>query len=132
MKSLILAASLTCFAFASTTSYANNSTTLVVKADVWEKSTSGTFIGLDMNTYKVNPKDASLWKSTDGKNFTKVENGQWQEKSGKWVRITGGKVMWSADQGQNWRGLPDWSWQGGDGTWYKLDASWNLLVKKVK
>jgi hypothetical protein len=79
--------------------------------------------------YKLNPKDASVWMSTDGKKWDAVKDGMWQDKEGKWLKIVDKKMLkWSADGGKTWSDVPEWKWEGADGKWYKFDAMWNLWV----
>lgn len=106
----------------------------VVKADVttsvvakWEKSKTGTWAGKNSVWYKLNPKDASLWWSKDGKKWEKSSDGTWQDKEGKWLKIGEKKLWWSKD-GAKWSEVPEWTWEGTDGKWYKFDDKWNLWV----
>ncbi len=99
----------------------------------WTKSTAGTWTGMHDNKkvwYKVNAKDASLWWSTDGKKWEAVKDGMWQDKDGKWLKISDKKLMWSADSGKTWSEVPDWTWQDADGNWCKFDKDWSLWTKK--
>jgi hypothetical protein len=96
---------------------------------VWNKSEAGTWMGTNKIWYKLNPKDASVWMSTDGKKWEAVKDGMWQDKEGKWLKIVDkDQLKWSADGGKTWSDVPEWKWEGGDGKWYKFDASWNLWV----
>src|ERR1700741_1105710 len=67
----------------------------------WEKSSAGTWMGANKTWYKVNPKDASIWWSKDGKKWDAVKDGMWQDKEGKWLKIGDKKLWWSKD-GKEW------------------------------
>lgn len=100
-----------------------------VNDPMWKKSEAGTWMGANKTWYKLNPQDASVWMSTDGKKWDAVKDGMWQDKEGKWLKIVDKKQLkWSADGGKTWSDVPEWKWEGGDGKWYKFDASWNLWV----
>ena len=95
----------------------------------WKKSEAGTWMGAKKTWYKLNPKDASVWMSKDGKKWEAVKDGMWQDKEGKWLKIVDTKMLkWSADGGKTWADVPEWKWEGGDGKWYKFDSMWNLWV----
>lgn len=99
----------------------------------WMKSEAQTWTGMHNNVktwYKVNTKDATIWWSTDGKTWSQVTDGMWQDKEGKWLKINEGKLVWSADGGKTWVEVPDWTWQDADGTWCKFDKNWTLWTKK--
>lgn len=106
---------------------------VVLAAADWMKSNDGTWTGMHDGKkawYKLNTKDATLWWSTDGKNWSAVADGMWQDKEGKWLKIADKKLMWSADGGKTWSEVPEWSWQDADGTWCKFDKDWTLWTKK--
>lgn len=107
---------------------------IVVVSD-WMKSKDGTWEGIHEGKtvwYKLNPKDASLWWSTDGKKWEAVKDGMWQDKEGKWLKIDHKDLKWSADGGKTWSGVPEWQWEGPNGTWYKFDKDWSLWTKSGK
>ena len=110
----------------------NNASAIVVAGGDFMKSTTGTWAGMDGKTwYKLNTKDASVWTSTDGKNWTASKDGMWQDKDGKWLKIVSKSLKWSADGGKTWSDVPEWKWQGGDGVWNKFDKDWNLWTAKA-
>lgn len=127
MKKLILSVALLSFGM---TMQANNTASLKTKTELsdptWKKSEAGTWMGAKKTWYKLNPKDASVWMSKDGKKWDAVKDGMWQDKEGKWLKIVDKDLKWSADGGKTWSQVPEWKWEGGDGKWYKFDASWNL------
>ena len=90
------------------------------------KSESGTWMGANKTWYKLNPKDASVWMSKDGKKWDAVKDGMWQDNDSKWLKIVGKDLKWSADGGKTWATVPEWKWQGTDGKWYKFDKEWTL------
>ena len=100
----------------------------VLNEPTWKKSETGTWMGAKKTWYKLNPKDASVWMSTDGKKWDAVKDGMWQDKEGKWLKIVAKDLKWSADGGKTWATVPEWKWEGADGKWYKFDASWNVWV----
>ncbi|MGQ0827647.1 MAG: hypothetical protein ACT4ON_04550 [Bacteroidota bacterium] len=95
----------------------------------WEKSKEGTWAGMNKTWYKLNPKDASVWVSTDGKKWEAAKDGMWQDKEGKWMKIGDKKLWWSKD-GKEWAEVPEWKWEGTDGIWNKFDKDWNLWIAK--
>ncbi len=127
MKKLILSVALLSFGM---TIQANNTASLKAKTELtdptWKKSEAGTWMGAKKTWYKINPKDASIWMSKDGKKWDAVKDGMWQDKEGKWLKIVDKDLKWSADGGKTWSQVPEWKWEGGDSKWYKFDASWNL------
>ena len=130
MKHLFLAAALLSLGLSIQAKQAS-STVITSSANdpAWKKSEAGTWMGANKTWYKLNPKDASVWMSTDGKKWDAVKDGMWQDKEGKWLKIVDKKQLkWSADGGKTWSDVPGWKWEGGDGKWYKFDASWNLWV----
>jgi hypothetical protein len=99
----------------------------------WMKSTDGTWTGMHDGKkvwYKLNTKDVTIWWSTDGKTWSAVADGMWQDKSGKWLKIVNKKLVWSADGGKTWVDVPDWTWEDADGNWQKFDKDWSLWMKK--
>jgi hypothetical protein len=94
----------------------------------WMKSENGAWMGANKTWYKLNPKDASIWMSKDGKKWDAVKDNMWQDKEGKWLKIVSMDLKWSADGGKTWSTVPEWKWQGADGKWYKFDTDWNLWV----
>lgn len=99
----------------------------------WMKSPDGTWTGMHdgkKTWYKLNTKDASLWWSMDGKKWEMVSDGMWQDKEGKWLKISEKKLVWSADGGKTWSEVPDWTWEDADGNWCKFDKDWTLWMKK--
>lgn len=127
MKKLILAVALLSLGLgvnAKTTSETKVKT--VLTDPTWKKSETGTWMGAKKTWYKINPKDASIWMSMDGKKWDAVKDGMWQDKEGKWLKIVDKDLKWSADGGKTWVSVPEWKWEGGDGKWYKFDSSWNL------
>ena len=108
-----------------------NSNAAVANAGDFMKSSTGVWIGKDTkNSFKLNDKDHSLWKSTDGgKTWNASKDGMWDDKDGKWLKIVSGDLKWSADKGKTWSSVPDWKWQGGDGVWYKFGKDWGLWSK---
>ncbi|MDQ3109628.1 MAG: hypothetical protein M3R17_07005 [Bacteroidota bacterium] len=138
MKKFVFSSLVAAFAF--TASYAAEvNTSANVKSDIvigspdWMKSAEGTWTGMSNNKkvwYKLNAKDATIWWSTDGKKWEQVKDGMWQDKSGKWLKISENKLVWSADGGKTWSEVPDWSWEDADGNWHKFDKDWTLWTKK--
>ena len=127
MKTLFLAAALLSLglsATAKTTTVDNVTTT--INDPMWKKSETGTWMGANKTWYKLNPKDATIWWSKDGKKWEMVKDGMWQDKDGKWLKIVDKDLKWSADGGKTWSQVPEWKWEGTDGKWYKFDASWSL------
>lgn len=127
MKQLFLAAALLSLGLSVQAKTA--STTMVISSinePMWKKSEAGTWMGLNKIWYKLNPKDASVWMSKDGKKWDAVKGGMWQDKEGKWLKIVDKTLKWSADGGKTWGDVPEWKWEGGDGKWYKFDSAWNL------
>jgi hypothetical protein len=111
---------------------ASSNSNIVITEKDWMKSTDGTWTGMHEGKkvwYKLNSKDASLWWSTDGKEWEAVKTGMWQDKSGKWLKISDKKLVWSADSGKTWSEVPDWTWEDADGHWNKFDKDWNLWEK---
>lgn len=92
----------------------------------WKKSTEGTWMGAEKTWYKLNPKDASVWMSKDGKKWDAVQDGMWQDKEGHWLKIVDKDLKWSADGGKTWATVPEWKWQGHNDKWYKFDKDWTL------
>lgn len=130
MKKLMLAAALLSFGLAVNAKSSSNEGQLktVFNDPTWEKSETGAWMGAKKTWYKLNPKDASIWMSMDGKKWDVVKDGMWQDKEGKWLKIVDKDLKWSADGGKTWSTVPEWKWEGGDGKWYKFDASWNVWV----
>ena len=130
MKHLFLAAVLLSLGLSIQAKHASSAViTSSVNDPMWKKSEAGTWMGANKTWYKLNPKDASVWMSMDGKKLDAVKDGMWQDKEGKWLKIVDKKQLkWSADGGKTWSDVPGWKWEGGDGKWYKFDASWNLWV----
>lgn len=126
MKTLFLAAAL--LSLGLSTNANTIPTTSIVKTTndpKWVKSEAGTWMGANKTWYKLNPKDASIWWSKDGKKWEMVKDGMWQDKEGKWLKIGDKKLWWSKD-GKEWAEVPEWKWEGADGKWNKFDSSWNL------
>lgn len=127
MKTLFLAAALLSLGLGATAKTATaDRITVSINEPMWKKSETGTWMGANKTWYKLNPKDASVWMSKDGKKWDAVKDGMWQDKEGKWLKIVDKDLKWSADGGKTWSQVPEWKWQGADGKWYKFDASWNL------
>jgi opacity protein-like surface antigen len=113
--------------------FAADLSSVTIGESEWMKSESQTWTGMHNSVktwYKVNTKDASIWWSTDGKAWEMVKDGMWQDKEGKWLKISESKLMWSADGGKTWVEVPDWTWQDADGMWCKFDKDWTLWTKK--
>ncbi|MCD6067966.1 MAG: hypothetical protein K0S33_2792 [Bacteroidetes bacterium] len=131
MKKLILAAALVVAGFAvEAKASVVNDLTVNVGEPKWEKSAAGTWMGAEKTWYKLNPKDASIWWSKDGKKWEAVKDGMWQDKEGKWLKIVDKDLKWSADGGKTWSQVPDWTWEGHDGVWNKFDKDWSLWTAK--
>lgn len=132
MKKLLLLASLAFLAVTTTSTTASAQAGKFVKAaSPYEKSTTGTWIGIDRLYYKLNAADKTVWSSVDGTTgWNQIKSGIWNDKNGKWIKVEGTKLIWSADQGINWRDLPEGTWEAGDGKFHRFNASWQLLVKK--
>lgn len=129
MKKLILAAALLSLGLGMEAKTLSNETTSSIFSEPkWMKSESGTWMGANKTWYKLNPKDASVWMSTDGKKWDMVKDGMWQDHDGKWLKIVDKDLKWSADGGKTWSSVPEWKWQGTDGKWNKFDKEWNLWV----
>ena len=130
MKHLFLAAALLSLALSLQAKLSSLTViTSSVNDQLWKKSEVGTWMGMHDTWYKLNPKDASVWMSKDGKKWEVVKDGMWQDKEGKWLKIVDAKQFkWSADDGKTWTDVPEWKWEGSDGKWYKFDASWNLWI----
>lgn len=127
MKTLFLAAALLSLGLSTTAKTATaDRINASINEPMWKKSETGTWMGANKTWYKLNPKDASVWMSKDGKKWDAVKDGMWQDKEGKWLKIVDKDLKWSADGGKTWSQVPEWKWQGADGKWYKFDASWNL------
>jgi hypothetical protein len=127
MKTLFFAAALLSLGLsASAKTITVSKVTTVINEPMWKKSETGTWMGANKTWYKLNPKDASVWMSKDGKKWDAVKDGMWQDKEGKWLKIVDKDLKWSADGGKTWSQVPEWKWEGADGKWYKFDASWNL------
>ncbi|HEY6160826.1 MAG TPA: hypothetical protein VI112_06370 [Bacteroidia bacterium] len=136
MKKILLIAGLAVFALTAgvSNSYATVRHSMTV-GENWTKSTTGTWEGMNdgkKTWYKLNPADASLWWSMDGKKWEASKNGMWQDKDGKWLKIDNKMLKWSADGGKTWSDVPDWKWQGSNGMWYKFDKSWSLWQMSAK
>ena len=131
MKKIILAVVLLSMSLATEAeTILSNEPAISVDEPKWAKSTAGTWMGSDKTWYKLNPKDASIWWSKDGKKWEAVKDGMWQDKAGKWLKIVDKDLKWSADGGKTWSQVPDWTWEGTDGVWYKFDKDWNLWTAK--
>jgi hypothetical protein len=129
MKTLFLAAALLSLGLSATAKTITvNSRTTAINEPMWKKSETGTWMGANKTWYKLNPKDATVWMSKDGKKWDAVKDGMWQDKDGKWLKIVDKDLKWSADGGKTWAQVPEWKWEGADGKWYKFDASWNLWM----
>lgn len=129
MKKLLLATALLSMGLCVSAKPALQESAGVVFSDPkFMKSETGTWMGANKTWYKLNPKDASVWMSKDGKKWDTVKDGMWQDKDGKWLKIVENDLKWSADGGKTWAGVPEWKWQGADGKWYKFDKDWNLWV----
>lgn len=127
MKTLFLAAALLSLGLSATAKTVTAGVvTVSINEPTWKKSETGTWMGANKTWYKLNPKDASVWMSKDGKKWDAVKDGMWQDKEGKWLKIVDKDLKWSADGGKTWSQVPEWKWQGADGKWYKFDASWSL------
>ena len=98
----------------------------------WQKSSTGTWIGMNRYTYKFDKANTIVFSSEDGTNFTEVQENVWQDKNGKWLKIYNGKLMSSNDGSKTWSEVPEWKFEGGDGKWYKFDSTWTLWIKKLK
>ena len=72
----------------------------VLNEPTWKKSETGNWMGAKKTWYKLNPKDASIWMSIDGKKWDAVKDGMWQDKKGKWLKIVVIDLKWSADGGK--------------------------------
>ncbi len=140
MKKVIISSLVAAFIFASTQVVAVNNTAevksaIAINAGDWMKSSDGTWTGMSNEKkvwYKMNTKDATIWWSTDGKKWEAVKDGMWQDKSGKWLKVSDKNLVWSADGGKTWSGVPDWTWEDADGNWQKFDKDWSLWTKKGK
>ena len=125
MKKLILIAGLFGFAFTAGTATAAVKTSYTVGTETdWKKAKDGAWEGMHdgkKTWYKVNPKDASLWWSMDGKKWEAAKDGMWQDKEGKWLKIDNKMLKWSADGGKTWADVPEWKWESTNGMWYKFD-----------
>lgn len=129
MKTLFFAAALLSLGLSATAkTITADVVTTTINEPMWKKSETGTWMGANKTWYKLNPKDASVWMSKDGKKWDAVKDGMWQDKEGKWLKIVDKDLKWSADGGKTWSQVPEWKWEGADGKWYKFDASWNLWV----
>lgn len=95
----------------------------------WVKSTTGTWIGAENYYYKVNKTTKVVTVSKDNVTYAEAPNQTWQDKDGKFYKITENKLM-KSDIGKIWSECPDWTWQGVDSKWYKFDATFNLMIKK--
>lgn len=128
-KILTLAIAFGMIAFANTSSLTASSIgTQTLKPKPFMKKADGTWAANHEGKtywYKLD-KEASLWWSTDGKKWAKVESGMWADKSGRWLKIGENKLWWSADMGKTWSEVPEWKWEGPRGEWYKFDANWQL------
>jgi hypothetical protein len=129
MKNLILAAALFTLGLGMEAKAASTDVTTASYSDPnWMKSKEGTWSGANKTWYKLNPKDASVWMSTDGKKWDMVKDGMWQDKDGKWLKIVDKDLKWSADGGKTWSSVPEWKWMGHDGKWNKFDKDWSLWI----
>lgn len=79
--------------------------------------------------YKLD-KNARLWWSPNGRDWSEVPEGMWADKQNKWLKIGEGKLWWTNDDGKNFEEVPEWKWQGPRGEWYKFDAKWTLWVTR--
>lgn len=98
----------------------------------WAKSKTGVWLGVadnKLHRYKLD-KSARLWASTDGKEWQEVEDGLWQDRDGRQLKIGEGKLWRTSDEGKNYMEVPEWKWKGPRGEWYKFDAKWTLWVVK--
>lgn len=98
----------------------------------WVKSKTGAWAGQKggkSHWYKLD-KNARLWWSPNGHDWTEVTDGIWNDKQDRWMKIGEGKLWWTADEGKNFEEVPEWKWQGPRGEWYKFDAKWTLWVTR--
>ncbi|MEW6469595.1 MAG: hypothetical protein AB1458_11755 [Bacteroidota bacterium] len=98
----------------------------------WEKVQSGTWMGHDNTSYRLNTNDFTLSSSVDGNTFSPVDDGVWHDMDGNWFRIKDKKLMMSDDEGKTWKDVKEGKWRGADGNWYKFDKNWSLMMMKDK
>jgi hypothetical protein len=132
MKKIILLASVCCFAYASNAAEhkvkAAPTSAITVPADwtkskdnIWEGTLNGTRVW-----YKFDLTSGSVWCSVNSTNWDIVKDGMWQDKDGRWLKISNKALKWSKDSGNTYVDVPEGKWEGPNGTWYKFDKTWSL------
>ncbi|MBC7450673.1 MAG: hypothetical protein H7259_04220 [Cytophagales bacterium] len=102
--------------------------TIIQISEEWLPDPDGAWVGVDNSMYKFDSKKELYW-SKNGKKWSLVKTGMWQDINAKWMKIDKDELMWSAD-GKEWERVADHKWQGHDGNWYMFDKSGILLISK--
>ncbi len=103
----------------------------IPQESAWVKSEVATWMGSYNTWYKIDKKTLILkvsynkkkWKNTKG-------DAVWQDNHGKWLFISGNKLM-TSDNGKHWTEITNKTWQDMNGTWYRFDSEWNLWEVKL-
>ncbi|MGX5817549.1 hypothetical protein ACWKWU_05095 [Chitinophaga lutea] len=94
------------------------------KSLIWPSMRDGKFFWyrLDMG--------ARLWRTPDGQKWASVEDGLWEDKVGRLIKVGDGKLWWYQNDGRNLYEIRQWKWEAPDGKWYRFDNKWNLWVSR--
>jgi len=131
MKKLVLVASVCCFTYASNAAEhkVKTSTAVITPIADWKKSKDGVWEGKLNGTrvwYKYDLKSTAILCSVNNTQWDIVKDGMWQDKDGRWLKITNKMLKWSTDSGNTYVDVPEGKWEGPNGTWYKFDKECGL------
>jgi hypothetical protein len=129
LKKILFLLSFVCFASTASVTSASAQVKIASQGGAWIKSTTQMWVGKDNLWYRLDKADMAIQNSRNGTQWTAVENGQWNDKDGKYYKIESKKLMVS-DNAKAWTEAAKKLWVGEEGKMYKFDTNWDLMVIK--